>query len=231
MAEYEWPFPLSIVSDEFGRRESPGGIGSTYHRGMDFGAAGGSPIRAAKAGTVVWAGYNGGEGNSVHVKHDDGNLTKYFHARSIAVSVGDRVAQGQTLSYVGTTGASTGNHLHFETWDQGVVVNPRDFFAKYNGSSPAGSGGATPIQGAEDMAKIVLVEIPLDPKTGAQIGDGNPDNNQKHWFLVNIDEHTFYHIVSNDQLKPFQAIGIPSYTNQGNGWIQEFRLLKNGESA
>ncbi len=87
------------------------------YNGVDLAASSGTPILAAAAGDVIVAkssGYNGGYGKYVVLQHDDGSQTLYAHASSVAVSVGTRVSQGQTIAYVGNTGKSTGNHLHFE---------------------------------------------------------------------------------------------------------------------
>lgn len=122
----KWPFPLSQVTDEYGPRDSPGGIGSTYHRGIDF-SGGGLDIRAAGRGVVVEAGPNGGLGNWVKIRHSPTVETGYAHMApgSPIVSVGQAVAQGQTLGTMGTTGTSTGVHLHLETHVNGVQVDPR----------------------------------------------------------------------------------------------------------
>ena len=122
----KWPFPLSQVTDEYGPRDSPGGIGSTYHRGIDF-SGGGLDIRAAGRGVVVEAGPNGGLGNWVKIRHSPTVETGYGHMApgSPIVSVGQAVSQGQVLGTMGTTGTSTGVHLHLETHVNGVQVDPR----------------------------------------------------------------------------------------------------------
>lgn len=121
----KWPLSLSLVTDEFGPRSDPGAGGSTNHRGMDFG--GGGPIKAAGRGVVVEAGPNGGLGNWVRIRHSPTIETGYGHMApgSPIVSVGQAVAQGQTLGTMGTTGTSTGIHLHLEVFQNGVQVNPR----------------------------------------------------------------------------------------------------------
>ena len=121
----KWPLPLSQVTDEYGPRDSPGGIGSTYHRGIDFGGSG--PIKAAGRGVVVEAGPNGGLGNWVRIRHSPTIETGYAHMApgSPIVSVGQAVSQGQVLGTMGTTGTSTGVHLHLEVFQNGVQVDPR----------------------------------------------------------------------------------------------------------
>lgn len=103
------------------------------HKGIDIAAPYGTPIYAAESGTVIETGdgWNGGYGNCVRVQHDDGNVTVYAHQSSIAVSYGDHVVKGQLLGYVGSTGDSTGNHLHFEVRSYGTYANPLDYVSQY----------------------------------------------------------------------------------------------------
>lgn len=96
-----------------------------FHQGLDFGAPHGTPIRAVTDGTVVSAGRNGGNGNWVKINHAGGLATSYSHMSRIAVSSGTRVLQGEVIGYVGSTGLSTGPHLHFETYKNGRPVNPK----------------------------------------------------------------------------------------------------------
>ena len=119
----KWPFSLVYASDRWGPRVSPGGIGSTFHRAVDF-SGGGLDIRAAGRGTVIFAGDNGGLGNHIEVRHSPTLVTGYSHLSSIGVSVGQAVSQGQSIGIMGTTGTSTGVHLHFATTVNGVLVNP-----------------------------------------------------------------------------------------------------------
>ena len=118
------PCPSAYISSEFGGRASPGGIGSTNHKGRDYAASTGSPIYAAASGTVVEVGYNGARGNYVIINHGD-LATLYQHCSSILVSSGQSVSTGQNIALVGSTGASTGPHLHFEVWVNGTPVDPR----------------------------------------------------------------------------------------------------------
>ena len=97
------------------------------HEGIDIGASTGTPIYAADGGTVVTAGWNGGYGLCVDIDHGNGVMTRYGHCSSIYVSVGEQVFQGQNIAAVGSTGWSTGPHLHFEIRIDGVAYNPLDF--------------------------------------------------------------------------------------------------------
>ena len=112
-----WPCDGPVVSG-FGMRWG------RMHEGIDIGCAYGTPNRAAAAGTVIHAGWMGGYGNLVVVDHGNGLSTAYAHASSILVGVGQTVAQGETVSLVGSTGNSSGPHLHFEVRINGVAVDP-----------------------------------------------------------------------------------------------------------
>ena len=109
------------ISSEYGPR-----WGKT-HTGVDFAANYGTKIYSWKAGTVTVAGWNGGYGNFIEVKHGDGTVSRYAHCSKLAVSVGQTVSAGQTIGYVGSTGNSTGNHLHFEIKVNGSFVNPLNY--------------------------------------------------------------------------------------------------------
>lgn len=115
-----WPVRASVTS-EFGNRWG------RLHAGIDIGASTGTPIKAAKAGEVILAGTQGGYGNAVIVDHGGGLTTMYAHQSRVAVRTGQTVSQGELLGYVGSTGHSTGPHLHFETRVSGSPQNPRRY--------------------------------------------------------------------------------------------------------
>jgi len=112
-----WPVDGVVVSG-FGMRWG------RLHEGIDIAASSGTPIRAAAAGTVIHAGWLGGYGNLVVVDHGNGLATAYAHASAILVGVGRQVTQGETVSLVGSTGNSSGPHLHFEVRVNGAAVDP-----------------------------------------------------------------------------------------------------------
>ncbi|GAA1440692.1 M23 family metallopeptidase [Leifsonia poae] len=121
-----WAVPAAgSITDGFGPRVSPGGVGSTWHMGIDIGAYCNAPIYAAAAGTVEYAGPNGSYGNFVLVNNGNGVETGYAHIRDggIMVGVGQNVGAGQPIAHVGTTGASTGCHLHFEVRINGTKID------------------------------------------------------------------------------------------------------------
>ncbi len=113
------------ISSTFGLRRHPVLGFARMHKGLDIAAGYGSPIRAANDGTVAFAGRSGGYGNFVRLNHAGGMGSGYGHMSRIAVSSGQRVARGQVIGYVGSTGMSTGPHLHYELYRNGVAINPR----------------------------------------------------------------------------------------------------------
>ena len=113
------------VTSTFGYRMHPLLGFMRMHKGMDIGAPYGSPIYAAIDGVVSFAGRSGGYGNFVKLSHASGYASGYGRMSRIAVAPGTRVARGQVIGYVGSTGMSTGPHLHWEVWKNGVPVNPR----------------------------------------------------------------------------------------------------------
>jgi murein DD-endopeptidase MepM/ murein hydrolase activator NlpD len=115
------------ITSPFGYRTHPI-LGSTrLHAGTDIGAPYGSPVWASKSGQVIFSGWNGGYGYCVIIAHTGGFSTLYGHLADLAVGVGDRVEQGETIGWVGSTGWSTGPHLHFEIWVAGVPTDPMNF--------------------------------------------------------------------------------------------------------
>ena len=94
------------------------------HKGVDLAADKGAPIYAVSGGTVTYSGYDGNYGYSVVIDHGNGLKTRYAHASALCVSKGKTVLQGEVIAYVGSTGYSTGNHLHFEVMVNGTRVNP-----------------------------------------------------------------------------------------------------------
>ncbi|KAF5066940.1 Peptidase family M23 [anaerobic digester metagenome] len=122
---YIWPVDSRYITSTVGGRASPGGVGSTNHKGTDIGRVGyTSPIYASKAGTVIVSQYSRSYGNYVAISHGNGNTTLYGHMSSRKVEVGQYVNQGDVIGITGSTGNSTGPHLHFEVVENGVRVNP-----------------------------------------------------------------------------------------------------------
>lgn len=116
-----------IVTSPYGWRIHPILGYEKFHTGVDFGADYGTPIYAAQAGTVMWADWYGGYGNTIVIDHGNGIATLYAHLQSFYVQAGDRVEKGQVIGEVGSTGFSTGPHLHFELRVQGEPIDPAPY--------------------------------------------------------------------------------------------------------
>lgn len=117
---YRWPLKAGVVSSEFGRRWK------RRHEGIDIAADEGVPILASAAGTVIYAGDGmRGYGNAVILRHDDKTTTLYAHNQSLLVRKGDKISAGQQIAALGSTGHSTGPHVHFELRIKNKAVNPR----------------------------------------------------------------------------------------------------------
>lgn len=125
-----WPSDYSEITSWFGARPASdtNGIGSTNHGGLDIGAPYGAPIYSAGAGTVTLADWYGGYGNAVMIALDNGFTTLFGHMSSIGVNAGDRVAPGQMVGLVGSTGNSTGPHLHYSIFLNGQPIDPAQFY-------------------------------------------------------------------------------------------------------
>ena len=128
-AQFTWPCPASHnVTSPFGDRNSPTAGASSNHKGIDIGAGSGSSIVAAASGTVTVSTYSESAGNYVTIDHGNGFHTVYMHASALYVKAGQKVSAGQQIAAVGSTGYSTGPHLHFGIMKNGVYVNPMNYF-------------------------------------------------------------------------------------------------------
>src|SRR5439155_26600469 len=123
-----WPV-AGWLSSSYGRRRDPFTGSRDFHPGLDISAEYGEPVLATGDAAVTGAGLNGSYGNMVILDHGFGILTKYGHLSRIAVQVGSRVTRGDVIGYVGSTGRSTGAHLHYEVWMNGRLTNPMQLLA------------------------------------------------------------------------------------------------------
>lgn len=180
-AEMIWPVDGGRVTNSFGERAKPGGEGAVTHNGVDIGGmAEGSPIYAAGKGTVKEAGYSAENGNYVRLDHGNGLETFYAHCQSLRVKTGGTVELGQTIAAVGSTGASTGPHLHFEVSQNGVLQNPEIFYqasgtpaapsqdqpgtAEPSTAAPMDPKGAEPSRMTEQKAQLVNGDYPRNSR-------------------------------------------------------------------
>lgn len=133
------PIRNTYITSGFGGRADPFDGGSAFHKGVDFHANVGDPVMSVADGVVSYAGVRGGYGNVVEVDHGNGYVTRYAHNSRLVVKVGDLVRAGQQVARAGSSGRSTGAHVHFEVWADGRVVNPRKFLGET--ATPVGRRG------------------------------------------------------------------------------------------
>lgn len=121
------PIRQGYITSSFGYRSDPFSGSTKFHGGIDFAGSEGTEIYSVADGVVVYAGPRSGFGNLVEIDHGDGMVTRYAHARAVAVRVGDLVSKDQLVAYMGSTGRSTGTHLHYEVLRNGKRINPASF--------------------------------------------------------------------------------------------------------
>ena len=123
--EYAWPLPVSgRITSTFGYRKAPTAGASSYHKGVDIAVNTGTNVLACKEGKVVTAAYSSSAGNFVAIYHGGGIYSYYMHCSQLRTSVGKHVEKGQVIAKSGSTGISTGPHLHFAMYKSGNYVNP-----------------------------------------------------------------------------------------------------------
>ena len=121
------PVANGFISSYFGERADPFDGLETFHKGVDFAGSPGSPVVAVAAGVITWAGERTGYGKLIEINHGDGFATRYAHNERTLVTVGQTVKRGERIALMGSTGRSTGPHVHFEVLRNGRQVNPLSF--------------------------------------------------------------------------------------------------------
>jgi murein DD-endopeptidase MepM/ murein hydrolase activator NlpD len=145
------PTKSGFISSYFGERQDPFTGHEAFHRGVDFAGVAGSEVVSVAAGVVTWAGARSGYGSLIEINHGNGYVTRYGHNQRVLVKVGDTVTRGQAVALMGSTGRSTGPHVHFEVLKNGRQVNPATFLGSSGnvnsivkvGSANIGLGGET----------------------------------------------------------------------------------------
>ena len=152
---YRQPFEGEYgISQGFGKTEY-----NAHHTGIDYLCPADTPVLASESGTVIYAGWrNGGYGNCIFIKHPDGNVTVYEHLNKVGVSVGQKVKRSQVIGYSGSTGNSTGPHLHFEMQDKDGV--PFDPMTMLHSSIEAPVTDKPKLKGADELGHDVEIVAP-----------------------------------------------------------------------
>ena len=122
-----WPVSSGYISSGYGHRRDPFSGRKHFHLGVDFESKSGVDVLAVADGVVAFAGRQGGYGNMVEIDHGNGYSTRYAHNRKLLIEVGQRVKKGEKLALMGSTGRSTGPHVHFEVLQDGKQINPSKF--------------------------------------------------------------------------------------------------------
>jgi len=122
-----WPVKGGWISSYFGERADPFHGKVTHHDGIDIAGKTGSEIIAVASGVVTWAGPRFGYGNMVEINHGNGYITRYAHNQDVTVAIGETVKKGQKVALMGSTGRSTGPHVHFEVMRNGQIIDPMQF--------------------------------------------------------------------------------------------------------
>lgn len=120
----------SYITSNFGHRADPFQGGRAFHKGIDFKAKVGDPVMAAADGVVSFSGSRNGYGNTIEIDHGNGYVTRYAHNSRLTLKVGGLVRAGQEVAKAGSSGRSTGAHVHFEVWQNGQAVNPNKFLSQ-----------------------------------------------------------------------------------------------------
>lgn len=167
------PVSGARMSSGFGMRMHPVLGYSRMHRGVDFAARTGTPVLAAASGRVTRSGWSGGYGNVVIVDHGKGVSTRYAHLSKLLVRAGERVEQGARIGLVGSTGMSTGPHLHYEVWQNGKPVNPRQ--AQFQSGEQL--SGRELASFKSEMNRLQRLKSAGD--SGGMLADGKPEDEEK----------------------------------------------------
>jgi len=125
------PVTAGFISSYFGKRQDPFSGHEAYHKGVDFAGTAGANVVAVAAGVVTWAGARSGYGNLVEINHGDGYVTRYAHNERALVTVGQTVKRGEPVALLGSTGHSTGPHVHFEVLRNGRQVDPVSYVGRH----------------------------------------------------------------------------------------------------
>lgn len=170
-----YTFPISgdawRVTSRFGPRNSPGGIGSTNHKGVDLAAAYGTPIVSPQNGYVTYAGNMGGFGKTIKILGEDGNTYLFGHLSSIDIKAGENVSRGSLLGKVGNSGNSTGNHLHLGVYKDGRAIDPANIFDevknKFSNTIEKFTGKKLELKGTAKKAAVAAATAIGGPIAGA----------------------------------------------------------------
>lgn len=173
-SELYWPTDGTQITSNFGLRNSPTAGASSNHKGIDIGVPTGTNIYATEAGNVTMAGWSDSGGYMITIDHGNGYVTKYMHNSQLLVSAGETVTKGQVIAKAGSTGISTGSHLHFQIEFNGQPVDPLSF--KYNNGMGSGTGGiGSNVSGAENATATYYAKVATWNEVTDTVESNDPD--------------------------------------------------------
>ncbi|MGB3953859.1 MAG: peptidoglycan DD-metalloendopeptidase family protein [Brooklawnia sp.] len=187
-ARWLWPTPSKLITSPFGFRSDPLTGGAAFHSGIDFGDPCGTPVGATRPGRVTFTGAAGGYGYRVVVDHGEGIQSTYSHLQQVMVQVGDEATQSNAVGLVGTTGRSTGCHLHFEIIVNGGFTDPLPYLTGNPAANPTTFGqGSTPGEPTDEAS-----ESPSPTPSPSQVPDPcqitvDPEDAEESGGLVPIE--------------------------------------------
>ena len=180
----KWPTDGTTITSNFGYRNAPTAGASTNHGGIDIGVPTGTNIYATEAGTVTLAGWSDSGGNMVVIDHGNGYVTKYMHNSELKVSTGDKVTKGQVIALAGSTGVSTGSHLHFQIEYNGERVDPLSF--KYDNGMGDGTGGIGSDSNTLSTTSTFYAKVATWNEITTIVETDDPDVEAKNDFVHNM---------------------------------------------
>ena len=173
-SELYWPTDGTQITSNFGLRNSPTAGASSNHKGIDIGVPTGTNIYATEAGNVTMAGWSDSGGYMIIIDHGNGYVTKYMHNSQLLVSAGETVSKGQVIAKAGSTGISTGAHLHFQIEFNGQPVDPLSF--KYHNGMGNGTGGiGSNVEGAENSTATYYAKVATWNEVTDTVESNDPD--------------------------------------------------------
>jgi len=225
MPTLKWPASCKVITQGYGNKSSRYARG--YHTGLDIGCTTGSPVYAAHDGTVIAAGYKGAYGNTVELKANSSFVTSYHHMSRIVARVGQNVSAGTVIGYIGSTGQSTGPHLHFEVRINGKDVDPQ----KYLNGAEIPAGGDVIQTGITDNIPGLSTVTAVYETLKATAGVFGWLTDTKNWYriglalggaflmyvaVISLVRSKAMTAIAGDTAQTIKAVGM-KVTNRGKG--------------
>ena len=225
----KWPTDGTTITSTFGYRNAPTAGASTNHGAIDIAVPSGTNVYAAEAGTVTTAGYSSSGGNWVWIDHGNGYITKYLHNSVLKVSEGDKVEKGQVIALSGSTGISTGPHVHFQVEYNGEKVDPLSF--KYDNNMGDGTGGIGADTSTVSTTNTFYAKVATWNEITTTVTSNDDAIEQKNTTVYNMTttKIDYQQFISGYRM-PFQYLWALLVTSQEKGFAFDLaELVYNSE--